>query len=44
MQMGETKKDIDYESIQKEMDMSEDEVENFIIDGTFYNMLLVFML
>jgi hypothetical protein len=32
--MAETKKDIEYESIQKEMDMPENEVENFIIDGT----------
>ncbi|WAR01520.1 EIF3M-like protein [Mya arenaria] len=27
MQMGETKKDIDYESIQKELELNEDEVE-----------------
>ncbi|XP_060606604.1 eukaryotic translation initiation factor 3 subunit M-like [Ruditapes philippinarum] len=32
MHMAETKKDIEYESIQKEMDMPESEVENFIID------------
>ena len=33
MQMAENRKDIDYDSIQKEMDISEDEVEDFIIDG-----------
>ena len=33
MQMAENKKDIDYDSIQKEMDISEDDVEDFIIDG-----------
>ena len=33
MQMAESKKDIDYDSIQKEMDINEDEVEDFIIDG-----------
>ncbi|XP_052801142.1 eukaryotic translation initiation factor 3 subunit M-like [Mya arenaria] len=32
MQMGETKKDIDYESIQKELELNEDEVEVFIIE------------
>ena len=34
MQMAENRKDIDYDSIQKEMDITEDEVEDFIIDGT----------
>ena len=34
MQMAENRKDIDYDSIQKEMDINEDEVEDFIIDGT----------
>ena len=33
MQMAESKKDIDYDSIHKEMDINEDEVEDFIIDG-----------
>ncbi|KAH3876926.1 eukaryotic translation initiation factor 3 subunit M-like [Dreissena polymorpha] len=32
MQMAETRKEIDYESIQKEMDLNEDDVEVFIID------------
>ncbi|KAL4224690.1 Eukaryotic translation initiation factor 3 subunit M [Mactra antiquata] len=32
MQMAETRKDIDYESIQKEMDLGENDVEDFIID------------
>lgn len=32
MQMAETRKDIDYESIQKELDMLEEDVEVFIID------------
>ena len=35
MQMAENKKDIDYDSIQKEMDINEDDVEDFIIDGIF---------
>ena len=35
MQMAENKKDIDYDSIQKEMDLNEDDVEDFIIDGKY---------
>jgi len=33
MQMAETRKDIDYGSIMKEMDLAEDDVEDFLIDG-----------
>lgn len=33
MQMAETRKDIDYASIQREMDLAEADIEDFLIDG-----------
>ena len=39
MQMAENKKDIDYDSIQKEMDLNEDDVEDFIIDGKYKDLI-----
>jgi translation initiation factor 3 subunit M len=33
MQMAENKKEIDFETIQKEMKLAPDEVEAFVIDG-----------
>ena len=35
MQMSENRKEIDFDTIMKEMALSEDEVESFIIDGEF---------
>ena len=34
MQMAETRKDISYDSMQQEMNLNPEDVEDFIIDGT----------
>ena len=34
MQMAETRQEIDYETIQKEIGLEQEDIESFIIDGT----------
>ena len=36
MQMAEGRTEISFDTIQKEMDLQEDEVESFIIDGGYF--------
>ena len=39
MQMAENQKEIEFETIQKQMKMSPEEVEDFIIDGMLFTII-----